>query len=217
MSHLHHVVSSPIARLLPPPSPFEPNRSPHIPTMSFRARPLVSHPHRVNSSATARVSPSIRTLRARLLVSDPTVSIRARPLVSRLHQALSSPAASLPPNRVNSSATARVPPSTRSLRARLLVSDSTVSIRAQPLVSRLHQAFSSPATCLPSNRVNSSATAHLSPSLLTPAISTPVPALAHWSRHNRSPDARHSLAPCMRACMLTRNHCCPGIGLTSLR
>ena len=146
MSHLHHVVSSPIARLLPPPSPFEPNRSPHIPTMSFRARPLVSHPHRVNSSATARVSPSIRTLRARLLVSDPTVSIRARPLVSRLHQALSSPAASLPPNRVNSSATARVPPSTRSLRARLLVSDSTVSIRAQPLVSRLHQAFSSPAT-----------------------------------------------------------------------
>ena len=82
-----------------------------------------------------------------------------------LHQALSSPATCLPPNRVYSSATACLPPppdpfepgylshtqpcqsehnclspaSTRPFRAWLLVSHPTMSIQAQPLISRLHQ------------------------------------------------------------------------------
>ena len=55
VSHLHHVLSSPIARLLPPPGSFEPDRLSLTPTVSVRAQPFVSHLHHVVSSTIARL------------------------------------------------------------------------------------------------------------------------------------------------------------------
>ena len=98
--------------------------------------------------------------------------------------------ARLRPNRVHSSTTARLllPPdpfepsrlpstqpcqferdclcltSTAPSRARSLFSNPTMSIRAQLLVFRIHQALLSAAACLPPNRVNLSTTARVLPS-----------------------------------------------------
>ena len=156
------VYSSATAHLLPRPSPFEPDCSSPTSTRPFRAQLLVSHPlclfeHNHSSPASAK-------------------SLRARLLVSHLHQALSSPATCLLPNRVNPSATARLPPPPGPFEPGYLSPTqpclfernrsspaSTKSLRARLLVSRLHQTLSSPATCLPPNCVNSSATAHVPP------------------------------------------------------
>ena len=126
---------------------FERNRPSPASTKSLRARLLVSHHQALSSPATCL---------------PPTVSIRAQPLVSCLGQVPSSPIARLPPppgpfepgylsptQPCQSERNCSSPASTRPFRARLLVSHPTVSIRAQPLVSRLHQVPSSPIARLP--------------------------------------------------------------------
>ena len=119
VSHLLHVLSSPIARFRP--NHVNSSATAHLPPSSrsfrawplvslIRAQPLVSHllhvlsspiarfrPNRVNSSATARLPPSTRSLRARPLVSHPTVLIRAQRLVSHLPCVLLSLIVRLPP------------------------------------------------------------------------------------------------------------------------
>ena len=145
----HSRLSSPIARPLPPPRPFEPDQSSSTPTVSFRALLVVSHSLRVNSSATACVpSPSglsnpITHLppRPRLLepeCSSPTstVSIRARALVSRSDHVFLSPNTRLLPQPCLFEPERSSPAS-------------TVSIRAQALVSRPDHVFSSLNTHLP--------------------------------------------------------------------
>ena len=127
---------------------FEHNHPSPASTKSLRAQLLISHLHQ------ALLSPAT--------CLPPTMSIQAQPLISCLGQVPSSLIACLPPppgpfepgylsptqpclfehNRSS-------PASTRPFQAWLLVSHPTVSIRAQLLVSHLHQALSSPATCLP--------------------------------------------------------------------
>ena len=95
VSHLHHVLSSPIAclhphhvnpsptaRLPPPPRQFERNRSCPTTTVRFRARPLVSHLHHTLSSPLARLPPPPCQLEPE---RASTTSIRARPLVCHPH------------------------------------------------------------------------------------------------------------------------------------
>ena len=64
-------------RLLPPPGHFEPNRSPHTPTTSFRVRPLVIHLHCVFSSAIACFAPPSPQIEPERSSPTSTMSIRA--------------------------------------------------------------------------------------------------------------------------------------------
>ena len=68
----------------------------------------------------------------------------------------------------------------------LLVSDPTMSIQAQPLISRFHQTPSSPAACLPLNRVNSSVTACVPPPLHPPEPDRSSPTQPCPFEHNCS-------------------------------
>ena len=89
----HHVNSSRNARLLPPPRQFGPDCSSTTPTVSIRARSLVSCLHHVPLSLTARLPPKLCQFEPDRSCPTPTVSTRARLLVSLPHSVNSSPTA----------------------------------------------------------------------------------------------------------------------------
>ena len=127
MSHLRCILSSPITHLPPSTRLFRARPLAFHPTLSIQAQPLMSHPLSTlfgpNRPSPTQPCPFERNC------SSPT-----------LHQVFSGPINCLRPNHVLLSATARVSPSPNSFQARSPISDPTVSIQAQPLVSRFHQA-----------------------------------------------------------------------------
>ena len=73
----NYVLSSPAARLPPPPYQFEPNRLSPASTMSFQAQPLMSYPHHINPSATAHVPPLPCQFKPDCSSPSPTALIQA--------------------------------------------------------------------------------------------------------------------------------------------
>ena len=86
VSRPNHDYSIATARLLPPPGHFEPNCSPHTPTTSFRARPLVSHLHRVHWSLSARHPPPPCLFERNRSFPASIASNRARTFTSHLRR-----------------------------------------------------------------------------------------------------------------------------------
>ena len=68
MSHLHHVLSSPIAC--------------STLTMSIQAQLLIFHPHHINLSTTAHLPPPLHQFEPDCLCPTPIVSIQAQSLIS---------------------------------------------------------------------------------------------------------------------------------------
>ena len=84
-------------------------------------------------------------------------------LMFYLYHILLSLIALLSPNHFLLGPTTHLPPSTRLFQAQLLVSNSTVSNQVQLFVSHFHQTLLSQGTCLLSNCINLSTTAHAPP------------------------------------------------------
>ena len=135
-SHYHCVYSNATTRLLPQRCPFESERS--SPT-STRARTLTSLLYRVQSSAVARLRHPSSRIEPERSHSTSTMSIRAQSLISHLHPLKSSPNAHFPPYRVRSRTIARLPLPTCRFEPERSLPASTVSNRAQSLISHLRR------------------------------------------------------------------------------
>ena len=205
----HPRLSSPIACLLSPPCPFEPDWSSSTPTVSFRALPVVSHSLRVNSSTTAhvpspsglsnpiaRLPPRPRLLKPECSSPSPTMPIRARALVSH-------------PYRINSSLSARLLLQPCLFEPEHSSPTSTVSIRARALISHSNHVFLSqnarllPQLCL------------FEPERSSPASTVSIRAQALVSRPDRVFSSLNAHLP-LQPCPLEHN-CSPSTPTMSIR
>ena len=184
-SHLHHVYSSTNACFLPPspqiepehlsptsvmaigaqtapppPCPFELERLPSASTMSIRAQTLISHFHCVHLSPNAHLHLSLSThhhlhrvysgTNTRFPPPSPQIKPECSSPISVVSIGAQTPPPPPCPFKLKHSPSA----STMSIRAQMLISHlhwlerlpsaSTMSIRAQMLVSHLHHVYSSP-------------------------------------------------------------------------
>ena len=223
--HLHHVYSSANAHFLPPspqieperlsptsvvaigarttpppPCPFELERSPSS-TMSIRAQTLVSHFHRVHSSPNAclHLSSSARHHLHRVYSSANTHFPPPSPQIE--------PERSSPTSVVSIGAQTPPPPPCP-FKLKCSPSASTMSIRAQTLVSHLHRLECSPSTSTMSIRAQT-LVSHLhrlerSPSTSTRSIRAQT-LVSHLHCVYSSPNARHPSQPLP----FERNHSFP--------
>ncbi|KAF8421752.1 hypothetical protein L210DRAFT_3766069 [Boletus edulis BED1] len=153
---------------------------------------------------------STMSSRARMLISRPTVSIRAQPLISHLHQAFFDPGRSSPTQPYQFERNCLCPTSTMSSRARMLISRPTVSIRAQPLVSHVHQAFSIPAARLPPPPLQ----AFFDPGRSSPSSTVSSRARSLIPTHPR-PFERNRSSPTQPVYQFERNCSCPTSTMSS--
>ena len=160
--HLHHVYSSANAHFLPPspqieperlsptsivaigartapppPCPFKLERLPSASTMSIRAQTLISHFHHVHSSLNARLHLS-SSARHHLHRVYSSANARFPPPSPQIEPERSSPTS------VVSIGAQMPPPPPCPFKLKRSPSASTMSIRAQTLVSHLHRVYASP-------------------------------------------------------------------------